>query len=116
MQKKRRSFYGLPEKRRHCRSGDRIAEMRPMPSDLAQNTYGDSDENLLPEPASRSPFAKLLDKIAGQSLVVTPWTRMPQQPHGCLRRIGFPMAHERLPSTSGMPLHRFVSAERVIVN
>jgi len=54
--------------------------MRPMPLDLAQNTYGDGDENLLPEPTMRSPFAKLLDKIACQSLVVTPWTRMPQQP------------------------------------
>src|SRR5690242_5070854 len=52
---------GLNEKRGHCRSGDCVAEMRPMPLDLAKISYGDRDENLLPEPATRSPFAKLLD-------------------------------------------------------
>src|SRR5689334_696240 len=87
-----------------------------MPPDLAQNTNGDGDENLFPEPAMRSPFAKLLDKIAGQSLVVTPRTCVPQQPNSCPRRIGFSTPHERLPSSSGMPLHRFVNAVRVIVN
>ena len=85
-----------------------------MPPDLAQNTKNEGDEHLPPEPTARLPFAKPLDEIARQSLVVA-WTRVLQEPNGSLGRIGFPVANVRLPSSRGMPLDKLMRAVRVIL-
>jgi hypothetical protein len=66
----------LPKNRGHCRSGNRVAEIRPMPPDPAQNAYGNGDENLPPEPAARLSVAKSLDEIARQGVVVATRTRV----------------------------------------
>src|SRR5579862_2947575 len=88
--------------------------MRPMLPDLAQNTYGKSDENLPPEPAALLFLAKPLDEIARQGLVVA-WTYVPQKPNGSPWRIAFPVIHVPLPSGRSMPLHKLISAVRVIL-
>src|SRR5260370_9977224 len=80
-----------------------------------KNTYRKSNKNLPPEPPASSPFTKFLNQIAGQRLVI-PGAHMLQEPNSSARWIGFPVGHESLPSNSGMPVHKLMSAVRVVFN
>jgi hypothetical protein len=52
-----------------------------MPTDFTEYAYGEGSESLPPEPAVCLPFAKSLDEIARQGLVVAR-TRISQEPNG----------------------------------
>jgi hypothetical protein len=47
-----------------------------MSADLAQNAHGKGDDNLPPKPAASLSFAKPLDEIACQRIVVSTWARV----------------------------------------
>jgi hypothetical protein len=67
---------GILEIQEQQRSGDRVTEVRPVPAHPTENSGGEGNENLHPQPSVCLSLAKPLDEIACQCAVVIAWTRV----------------------------------------
>jgi len=102
----------MPQEPGYHGSRSCVTEAGPVRANLAEYASTKREEHLPPEPAAGLALVKPLDEVAGQCMGVAPRTR-PQKPYGKLRRSGFAGVHACLLSSSGMPLHKLVSALRV---